>query len=75
MVGGATVQNPVMWDIGKVTLKFSGIPKVPATDEHLYRYKPRPEIKVRDSFTMTCCKICLKCIARTLKFYLIYTLA
>ncbi|XP_003384849.1 PREDICTED: dolichyl-diphosphooligosaccharide--protein glycosyltransferase subunit 2-like [Amphimedon queenslandica] len=44
VVGGATLQNPVSWDIGKVTLKFSGTPKVPTTDEHEYRYKARPEI-------------------------------
>ena len=46
VVGGATLQNPVSWDIGKVTLKFSGTPKVPTTDENEYRYKARPEIHV-----------------------------
>lgn len=46
VVGGANVQNPFMWNIGKLTLTFAGSPKVTSSDEQEYRYKARPEIQV-----------------------------
>lgn len=49
IVGGAIVQNPFSWDIGKISLKFSGTPQGKIDEEQQYRYKPRPEIQVRPS--------------------------
>lgn len=48
-MGGATIQNPFIWDVGKLTLKFSGTPKETTSEEREYRNKPKPEIQVRQT--------------------------
>jgi oligosaccharyltransferase complex subunit delta (ribophorin II) len=45
IVGGALVDNPFVWDVCKLTLKFPAGQQEGVDEEKLYRNKPRPVIE------------------------------
>lgn len=47
-MGGDTILNPIIWNVGTLNLKFGDTTgSVGVSEEEEYRYKPKPTIEVK----------------------------